>query len=424
MSALRIALINTFYPPFNFGGDGVYVRRLAHSLARLGCEVHVLHDTETYKALARKSLGPLAPLEEPAGVRVHALESPLGALAPLITQQTGRPLAHGAALDTFFALNFDVTHFHNVSALGGPGILSRGAGVKLYTAHEHWLVCPTHILWKRNREICEKRECLSCQLSYRRPPQLWRHTPFLRQQAEHIDAFIALSQSSADNHARFGFSREMRVLPSFLPNEEGVRDAKVVRDKPYALFVGRLEVLKGLQDVIPAFRAHEDVELLIVGDGDYGDQLRELAAGAPNIHFLGRKAPDEVEAYYAGATAVILPSVCLEVFPLVALEAFRAGAPIIARNCGPFPEIIEKSGAGVIFNSAEEIGPAVMRFAGDAVLRDEFGRRAKLAFSEHWSETVAIGAYLNLIGEIAISRGFDEIAEKTAIAAQRLARPA
>jgi glycosyltransferase involved in cell wall biosynthesis len=261
-------------------------------------------------------------------------------------------------------------------------------------------------------------------LSYRRPPQLWRHTPFLRRQADHIDAFIALSQSSADNHARFGFSKKMKVLPSFLPGIEGAKDAKVVRDKPYALFVGRLEILKGLQDVIPAFRAHEDIELLIIGDGDYSDQLRALAAGASNIHFLGRKAPAEVEAYYAGATAVILPSVCLEVFPLVALEAFRAGAPIIARNCGPFPEIVEKSGAGVLFNSADEIGPAVRRFAGDAGLRDEIGRRAKRAFAENWSEAVAIGAYLNLIGEIAISRGLDGIAEKAAIAAQRLARAA
>lgn len=420
MSAMKIALVNTFYPPGNFGGDGVYVRRLAHALARLGCDVRILHDAETYKALAPKPLGDLTPLEEPPGVSVTRLESAIGPLSTLITHQTGRPLAHGAALKKFFNEEFDVTHFHNVSAIGGPGILSMGSGVRLYTAHEHWLVCPTHILWRHNRELCERRECIKCQAVYRRPPQLWRYSDFLKRQSDHIDAFIALSRSCAENHRRFGFEPEMRVLPSFLPDAQTAAP-RTRSARPYALFVGRLEKLKGLQDVIPAFKARQDLDLVVIGDGEYRGELEALAGGAPNIHILGKRSPDELECFYRDAVAVILPSVCYEVFPLVALEAFRAGAPIVARNLGPFPEIAETSGAGLLFDRPEEAAAAVARLAADPALRQELGDRGRRAFEANWSEKVALLAYFNLIAEIAARKQLHNTAQAAKSLALKLA---
>ncbi|OFX05025.1 MAG: hypothetical protein A3E78_00830 [Alphaproteobacteria bacterium RIFCSPHIGHO2_12_FULL_63_12] len=411
---MKIALINTFYPPYNFGGDGVYVRRLAHSLARLGCDVRVLHDTETYKALAPKPFGDLTPLEEPSGVRVTRLESPIGPLSTLLTHQTGRPVAHGPALKEFFSEKFDVTHFHNVSAVGGPGMLSMGSGVRLYTAHEHWLVCPTHILWRHDREICDRRECVKCQAVYRRPPQLWRYTDFLKRQAAHIDAFIALSRSSAENHRRFGFEPEMQVLPSFLPDTpaSSAQTTGIDQSKPYALFIGRLEKLKGLQDVIPAFKARPDLDLVIIGDGDFRGELEMIAGGAPNIRFLGKRPSEQLDDYYRAAAAVLLPSVCYEVFPLVALEALRAGAPLVARNLGPFPEIAEISGAGLLFDRPSEAAEAVGRLAGDPRLRAEMGARGRRAFETQWSEKIAFSAYFNLIAEIAARKGLRDTAEQ------------
>lgn len=412
-AALRIALINTFYPPYNFGGDGVYVRRFAHALARQGCDVHILHDTDTYKALAPRRIKRLPFESEPPGVSVTRLESPLGVAASIVTHQTGRPLAYRTALRKFFAQEFDVTHFHNISMAGGPGILTMGSGVRLYTAHEHWLVCPTHILWRHNRELCDRRECVKCQIVHRRPPQLWRHTGFLNRQAQSIDAFIALSESSADNHRRFGFPYEMRVLPTFLPDAQNAEPASAANaGRPYVLFVGRLEKIKGLQDIIEEFRNQNLLDLIIVGDGDYESELRVLASDSPSIQFLGRMAPHELGPIYAGATGVIIPSICYEVFPLVALEAFRAGAPIIARNLGPFPEIIKKSGAGLLFRTASEAHAAAMRLVGDPGLRRDLGERGRAAVATIWSETAALDAYFGLIAEKAIGKGLAQIAEK------------
>jgi len=54
---------------------------------------------------------------------------------------------------------------------------------------------------------------------------------------------------------------------------------------------------------------------------------------------------------YREALAVVMPSICFEVFPMVILEAFREGTPILARRLGPLPEIIADSQAGLLFET-------------------------------------------------------------------------
>ena len=93
MSSLRFCFLTTFYPPHNFGGDGIGIQRLARALARRGHEVTVVHDVDAYNLLHG---GPEPVVQsEPAGVRVIRLRSGLGNLSCLLTQQTGRPVANG-----------------------------------------------------------------------------------------------------------------------------------------------------------------------------------------------------------------------------------------------------------------------------------------------------------------------------------------
>ena len=49
---LRFCMISTFYPPYNFGGDGLYVWLLSNELARRGHSVTVIHCLDSYAALA------------------------------------------------------------------------------------------------------------------------------------------------------------------------------------------------------------------------------------------------------------------------------------------------------------------------------------------------------------------------------------
>jgi glycosyltransferase involved in cell wall biosynthesis len=408
---LRFCLITTFYPPYSFGGDAVFVQHLARELARRGHHVEVIHCKDAYRLLARHE--PVQARDGHPNVTVHALESCLGPLSPLATKQLGLPLFKSARIRQILDEGFDVIHYHNVSLVGGPGILRYGEGIKLYTMHEYWLVCPTHVLFRFNRAACERPHCLACSLVHQRPPQLWRYLGLLDSAVKHIDAFIAPSRFSRDRHHHMGFDLPITYLPNFAPATdtpppEPLETRDPIPDEPYFLFVGRLEKLKGLQTLIPVFRHHRRARLLIAGSGGYEPRLRRLAQGDNNIRFLGHLSPGQLQALYQHAIAVVLPSICFEMFPLVMIEAFKQETPVIARDLGAMPEVVEESAGGFVYGTGGELVAAMDQLLSRPALRDELGRRGYQAYHEHWTAQAHLKRYFALIGEAARKKGLGD----------------
>src|SRR5207302_1553889 len=151
---------------------------------------------------------------------------------------------------------FDVIHYNNVSLLGGPQVFRYGNALKLCTLIEHWLICPMHVLWKYDREVCTKPSCIRCTLKGGRPPQLWRYTGLMRRAARNIDAFIGPSLFTMRMHRQRGIDGLMVQLPLFhsAPHTTAGESELARRGRPYFLFVGRLEKIKGVQRIIPLFR--------------------------------------------------------------------------------------------------------------------------------------------------------------------------
>lgn len=408
---LHFGMITTFYPPFHFGGDAMGIQRLSQALVRRGHRVTVIHDGDAYVALSGKE-----PAAAPAsdGVEIVTLRSPLGPVSNLLTHQTGRPVVHGARIRRELAeRRVDVTVFHNVSLVGGPGVLSLGRGPTVYMAHEHWLVCPTHVLWRHMREVCTGRECLRCQVVYKRPPQLWRHTGLLERALRHVDAFIAMSEFSRQKHREFGFPRDMTVVPYFLPDTEASGDRGIEtppHGRPFFLFVGRLEKIKGLDDVIPVFAKFDRADLLIAGDGEYAATLRAQAAGNPRVKFLGRVAPADLSRYYRHAAALLVPSVCYETFGIIIIEAFRQGTPVVARRIGPFPEIMDAASGGDLFDTPAELEASLHRYLDEPDRRAALSRAARAAFLARWSENAVIPRFLDVVRQAALARGDQRVA--------------
>ncbi len=414
MSGLRFGFLTTFYPPHNFGGDGIGVQRLARGLVRNGHQVTVGYDVEAYEALSPRPAPEAA--AEPAGLEVVPFRSGWGKLSLLLTQQLGRPVMNAGRIRAMLEeREVDVTVYHNASLIGGPGLFRCGRGVRIYMAHEHWLVCPTHVLWRHQRERCEARQCLRCQFHYRRPPQLWRSGGVLERALPEVDVFIAMSEFSRQKHREFGFPREMEVVPYFLPDPEpsGARlGGASPHPRPYFLFVGRLERIKGLDDVIPLFRDYLDADLIIAGDGEYGDRLRAIGQGIDRVHFLGRVPGEELRRYYEHAIALIVPSVCFETFGIILIEAFKQGTPVIARRLGPFPEIVEAAGAGELFGTTDELIAAIRRLQSDSAHRDRLAAAAYRGYLERWSERAVIPQFLDVVRRAAARKGDRRVLER------------
>jgi len=442
---LRFCMASTFYPPWSFGGDAIQVRRLAHALADRGHEVTVVHSREGYRSMA--GAAPKDPEDLHPGVRVVGIDAGLGALSPLATYLTGRPLLAGRRLAAALDEPFDVVHFHNPSLLGGPDALALGTGIKLYTAHEQWLVCPTHVLWKYQQRVCEKPDCWRCTLSYRRPPQPWRSTSLLERSLAHLDALICPSRASEVLHERFASIVRIERLGHFIPDPNvsdpdhserpagggrerpagdgperlaGGRPERPAGGRPYFLFAGRLESIKGIDTLLQAFRRRPQAseDLLIAGEGTLEPELRAAAADLPRVRFLGWQAGADLDALYRDALAVIVPTVGHESFGLVAVEAFARTTPVLARGFGALGELIDESGGGLAFTTDTELDAALERIASDAALRQELGGRGRAAYEAHYTEEHHLERYVGLIADLARRRGRGEVA---ALATEELA---
>jgi glycosyltransferase involved in cell wall biosynthesis len=397
-------MVTTFFPPYHSGGDAMYLYCLSNELARRGHRVTIVHCVDSYRVQTSAPPRGDFPLHENA--TVVALRSRLGRVSPLVTYLSGRPGLKTPALRRVFAEEkFDVVHFH-LTTLLGPGVLGFGDdAVRLYTTHDHWLVCPMYDLWKQNRELCEQPACLRCTLSFRRPPQLWRYTSLLERELGHVDLFLSPSESVIREHRRRGFGRPMRHLPLFLPLDQGTAAPAGLpiegprEGRPYFLFVGRLVRLKGVHTLIDAFREYDLADLLIAGDGPLGPELRRSAAGLDHVRFLGRVHPDPLRLLYRGATAVLVPSLAYETFGFIALEALAQRTPVIATSLGAVGEVARESGGGLIYEDESELIAAMERLRTDPALRAELGARGHATLVERWSAERHLEAYFDAIEE-------------------------
>jgi glycosyltransferase involved in cell wall biosynthesis len=134
---------------------------------------------------------------------------------------------------------------------------------------------------------------------------------------------------------------------------------------PTVLFVGRLELVKGVDYLIRAFaRVHRyrpESRLRIVGDGSQRLALENLARELGidyAVEFTGWVKPGQIHQEYTSATLVAIPSVCPEALGLVGLEALALGLPIVGSNTGGIPELIDIGITGAVVEPRDEGGLA------------------------------------------------------------------
>ena len=400
---MKFCMVTTFFGGHSFGGDAAYVDRLSRALLRRGHEVHVIHCGDSFQAV--RGSHPLRPYEPPPGLHVHRLESPFGVLSPLATQITGRPFFKAKALRALLDdVGTDVVHFHNISLVGGPGVLEMGKqAVRIMTAHEHWLICPMHLLWKYGKKACDKPECVTCSLAGRRPPQVWRRTNAINQGLQGLDALVFPSRHTLEEHRRRGIGAPMVHLPYFLPDEwsGGIEDHPAepsASGRPYLAAAGRLVAMKGFQRLIPMMRYLPEVDLRIAGTGPYEHHLKHLAEGLPNVRFEGLMSGDSLAKLFHGARAVVVPSLFPETFGYVVLEAFAVRTPVVVSLAGgALAETGVESGGGLGYETDAEMLLAMRRIVHDEDLREELADAGYAVRRGDWSEAAHIGRYLGLI---------------------------
>lgn len=165
-------------------------------------------------------------------------------------------------------------------------------------------------------------------------------------------------------------------------------------DRPVALFAAKLQPRKRAQDLIRAFKKIADDPaagrpyLLIAGDGELRDDLRALAADAPegSIHFLGFRGQTELPPLYDICDVFVLPS-NTEPWGLVTNEAMNAGRAIIATTeVGSAHDLVRDGKNGYIIEPGDidALSDRLLTLFSDSDLRSRMGAES-LRIIETWN---------------------------------------
>ncbi len=399
---MKLCMVTTFYPPYSFGGDGVFVQQLARDLVQAGHEVHVIHCTDAWRTVSgRSELDVNHQGESDDGVIVHSLESRIGRLSALITQQTGRPGPKRRHISDVLAQGFDVVNFHNISLVGGPGVLGMGKAPRIFTLHEHWWVCPTHILHKYTGELCEEAACLRCTLAHGTPPQAWRASKkWMAHCLKNVDLILSPSEFTAERHRRWMQAAEvdvaLKILPEYTVPLEPPGALEVDLPDRFFLYVGRLSRAKGVDSMLAAFAQRPDYPLVVVGESDDG---RPLPPDQSNVRFVGRVERKQLGDYYEKAQALVFPSLCAETFGLTAVESLSCGTPVIARASGGVADTINPE-VGVLYEQESGLLDALDQFWLNPSLSEGLRSACLARYASRYTRETYLESYLSIIRQL------------------------
>lgn len=407
----RFLHISTFFPPYAFGGEAVFMRRLCDHLHQEGHDVEVIHCVDSFRVFEST---PVSNITYP--YRVHRIESGWGPLSPVHSYLTGRagPWKSRVLREAIERFSPDVIHFHSPSLLGAPEILAWGNAIKLYTLHDHWLVCPTHVLFQNRERPCEAPlTCARCLLAHRRPPPIWRADSRWKQQLRHIHRFLAPSRFTMERHLADNLPMRIEHFPLFVPPPS---HAPTGDAQSHFLMAGRLEELKGFLGIAQLWPSSAP-PLHIAGHGNQRAQIEAIAQRKPNVRVLPWLDDHALAAQYAGAIAVLAPSRTHETFGLTAVEAAAHGKPIVARSVGGLRELIADHQIGLITETDQDLISAALGLARSPELANFLGRNGTRTFLRQWTWEAFRERYFQLIDALQIehqgSSRFSLRADKT-----------
>lgn len=240
---------------------------------------------------------------------------------------------------------------------------------------------------------------------HERLPEFHHGDPTPRRKRALVDAadiIICISRTTAnDLVALYGTDpRLIRVIylgaasaqPESAP---ATRPAPAPPARPYFIYVGRRSGYKNFAALLEAFIADEELRretsLVAVGGGPWTNAEQKLLGMAGRDASILRIDADEIALYrlYSNAIALVIPSL-YEGFGLPAVEAMRAGCPVVANATGSLPEIVGEAGIVRPLQDRGELARTLREVAANPALRSELRARGLVRSAAfNWETTAA-----------------------------------
>lgn len=250
-----------------------------------------------------------------------------------------------------------VVHVHNTFAAASPSVYraATALGVAVVqTLHNYRMVCPAATLFRAGQSCtdcvgallpvpavvhaCVRESHLQSAVA---AATLTTHRA-LGTYSRHVRRYIALTEFQRALVIHALPQDRVVVVPNFLDPDPG--EGTDIRSG--ALFVGRLSHEKGVAPLLAAAE-RAPATISVAGDGPLGKSV-ELAAARGWVRHLGSLGHPEVLEAMKRSIALIIPSIWYEGFPMVVVEAFATGTPVIASRIGSLAELIDDGATGLL----------------------------------------------------------------------------
>ncbi|MBD2715320.1 glycosyltransferase family 4 protein [Microvirga sp. STR05] len=311
----------------------------------------------------------------------------------------------------------DVLHIHNLFPVGSPALLwaARAAGVPVVmTLHNYRLICPGALLYTDGKLYEASVHRLFPWDAVRR--RLYRNSALQTATVAAITGLHKLLGTWRWGVSRYitltHFARQrylnssLRLRPEQLvykPNflaDPGPPVAGTERAN-HLLFVGRLSPEKGLHTLLAAAATHA-LPLVIVGDGPLRAEVEACAAATPSVRYVGSANAAGVAEAMRHCRALVMPSECVEGMPMVVLEAFATGTPVLAARRGGPGEMVRPGSNGLLFEpgDAQGLAQAARYLLADEELAARLGEGGRASYEALYTPASNYTCLLSIYQEV------------------------
>jgi glycosyltransferase involved in cell wall biosynthesis len=225
-----------------------------------------------------------------------------------------------------------------------------------------------------------------------REPYRTRSLELIRENLKHVDAFLAVS----DYYARFmsdylGVPQDkMRVVPIGI-NPDEFEERPKPRGEVFTIgYFARVDPAKGLHVLVDAYRrVREQVPARLLAAGYLLPEHRSYLAGisAPGFEYRGVLDRQQKIAFLRELDVLSVPAVYAEPKGLFLLEAMASGTPVVQPRHGAFPELLERTGGGLLVDphSPEALAEGLLRIWREPEAAARLGRAGAAGVRQHYT---------------------------------------
>ena len=360
------------WPPWNHAGTELYARWLA---ARQAAD----REVTVY--------GRIADPDRDLGDAVEHLDRGVRVRLVVNNFRQRDPFSRNALFDRGLVRDFErlvdetgpeLVHVHHLAGhcTTLPRLALRRGIPLLYQVQDWWSLCARVNLWHRDGVLCSGPglgKCGRC-LPLTGLPGARAWNPMLyalrarltRRALDGADALLMGSrfiESSFRDHRFLPRGVPVHVIPygveTGVPTPSGGLPGSGPPAAPLRCgYIGSILPHKGVHVAVEAFRSIPEGKARLEVWGDlsadpaYTDRLRALAGSAP-VALRGRFEEERKRQILHGLDLLVVPSLGLESFGLVAREALAAGVPILASRRGALVELFDGAPAGALFEPGD-----------------------------------------------------------------------